>query len=397
MKPLDGIRVLDLSHVLAMPYCTMILGDLGAEVIKVERPGTGDDSRSFAPFVKGESAYFMSVNRNKRSVVLDLRTAGGKQALRDLIRVSHVITENYKPGTMDKLGFSCETIKSINPRIIYASISGFGHDSVYPARPGYDIIAQAFGGFMSITGYPETPPTRAGASIADIVSGLFTTIGIMGALRTAEATGKGQQLDIAMVDCVLAVLENAVVRYTSAGETPQRIGSRHPVITPFDVFRSADGNVVIAAGNDRLWEQLCRTVPELTPLLDDERFATNESRTAHHTEVKQHIESWSTSLDTEALIDAVANKAGVPCGPVNSVRDIVEDANTRHRNMLVEFEHPVAGDVKTAGNPIRLSETPCSQHRRAPLLGEDTEDVLSGLLGYSPEEVDRLREEKAFG
>ena len=395
-RPLSGIRVLDLSHVLAMPYCTMILGDLGAEVIKVERPVTGDDARHFGPYKEGESAYFMSVNRNKRSVTLDLRNAEAKAVLRDLIACSDVLAENYKPGTLAKLGFSEQEVKAINPRIVYASICGFGHGSVYPGRPGYDIIAQAFSGFMSITGYPENPPTRAGASVGDIISGLFTAVGILASLRGVDREGQGQRLDIAMTDCMLAVLENAVVRQTVAGQTPGRVGSRHPAITPFDVFETANGHVVIAVGNDRLWEMFCQAVPQLAEALGDERFSSNPQRTENHADLKPIIEAWSRTLTSAALVEQLS-VVGVPCGPVNTIADVVADPNTIHRDMLAAFDHPTAGHVVTANNPIHFDRTPCKAHRPAPELGQHTEDVMTAVLGYPSERVDELRSSGAFG
>ncbi|MEN6378167.1 MAG: CaiB/BaiF CoA-transferase family protein [Methanofastidiosum sp.] len=393
MKPLEGVRILDLSHVLAMPYCTMVLGDLGAEVIKIEKPDSGDDSREFGPFKNGESAYFISINRNKKSVTLNLKEEKGKEILRELIKISDVITENYRPGTMEKLGFSYEEIKKINPNIIYATICGFGQDSVYPGRPGYDIIAQAFGGLMSITGYPENPPTRVGSSLADIISGLFTAIGILSSLRNRDVTGKGEYIDTAMVDCIMAVLENAMVRYTVTGEIPKRIGSRHPSLTPFDVFETEDGYLVIGIGNDHLWETFCNKIPEFTYLLQDENFKTNESRSKNELILKPIIEEWTKKHKTADLVDTIS-KAGIPCGPVNTIDKVVNDPNTKHRKMLFEFDHPIAGKMKTANSPLNLSNTPCKTHVRAPILGEHTEEVLSKILGYSKDKIEELKKNK---
>lgn len=392
MRPLEGIRILDLSHVLAMPYCTMILSDLGAEVIKIEK-SDGDDSRKFGPYKNGESAYYMSINRNKKSVVINLKDEKGKEILKDLIKICDVITENFRPGTMEKLGFSYENIKKINPKIIYATISQFGNDSVYPGRPGYDIIAQAYGGLMSITGYPENPPTRVGSSIADIISGMFSAIAILGALRTQEKTNQGQYIDTAMVDCILAILENATVRYTVSGEVPQRIGSRHPSLTPFDVFKTSDGYMVIGIGNDHLWERFCQSIPEFNHLFASERFKSNEMRTKNQADLKKILEEWTMKHTTEHLVDEIT-KAGVPCGPVNSIDKIIDDPNTKYRKMLFEFDHPIAGKMITANSPINLPLTPCKEHARPPTLGEHTENVMSEVLGYSKEKIEELKKDK---
>ncbi|KYC44600.1 MAG: putative CoA-transferase [Candidatus Methanofastidiosum methylothiophilum] len=392
MKPLEGVRILDLSHVLAMPYCTMILGDLGAEIIKIEK-SDGEDSRKFGPYKNGESAYFMSVNRNKKSVVLNLKEEKGKEILRELIKICDVITENFRPGTMEKLGFSYENIKKINPNIIYATISQFGSDTLYPGRPGYDIIAQAYGGLMSITGFPDNPPTRVGSSIADIMSGMFSAIGILGALRVKDKTGESQYIDTAMVDCIIAILENAVVRYTVLGEVPQRIGSRHPSLTPFDVFKANDGYIVIGIGNDHLWEMFCKNIPEFNLLIMAERFKNNELRTKNEAELKKIIEDWTQKHTTEDLVRIITD-AGVPCGPVNTVDKILKDPNTEYRKMLFEFDHPVAGKMITSNSPLNLSLTPCKDHLRPPALGEHTDEVLTSVLGYSKEKIEELKKDK---
>ncbi len=393
MKPLEGIRILDLSHVLAMPYCTMILGDLGAEVIKVEKLGTGDDSREFGPFKNGESAYFMSINRNKKSITLNLKDEKGKEILRGLIKHSDVITENYRPGTMQKLGFSYEDIKKINPNIIYATICGFGHDTVYPGKPGYDIIAQAFGGLMSITGYPDNPPTRVGSSLADIMSGMFTAIAILASLRNKDKTGEGAYIDTAMVDCIVAVLENAMVRYTVTGEIPKRMGSRHPSLTPFDVFKTADNYIVIGIGNDHLWELFCNNISEFNYLLSDEKFKTNELRSKNEPILKPLIEKWTKGYKSEELLD-ILSKSGIPCSPVNTIEEVLNDPNTKHRQMLYEFDHPIAGNMKTANSPLAISNACCKNHFRSPTLGEHTEEILSKILNYTKDEIESLRKNK---
>lgn len=391
MRPLEGVRILDLSHVLAMPYCTMILGDLGAEIIKVEK-SEGEDSRKFGPYKNGESAYYMSINRNKKSIVINLKDEKGKEILKDLIKISDVLTENFRPGTMEKLGFSYDEVKKINPKIIYATISQFGNDSIYPGRPGYDIIAQAYAGLMSITGYPDSPPTRVGSSIADIMSGMFSAIAILGALRIKDKINQGQYIDTAMVDCILAILENATVRYTVSGEVPTRIGSRHPSLTPFDVFETLDGYIVIGIGNDHLWEMFCQRIPEFNNLLGSERFKNNDMRTKNEADLKKIIEEWTINHKSEDLIEIIT-KAGVPCGPVNTIDKILEDPNTAYRKMLFEFDHPIAGKMVTANSPLNFSLTECKEHLRPPTLGEYTEEVMSKVLGYSKEKIEQLKKD----
>lgn len=390
-KPLKGIRILDLGHVLAMPTCTMQLADLGAEVIKIERPGVGDDSREFGPFVNGESAYFISINRNKKSITLDLKKEKGKEIFKEMVKCSDVVTENYRPHTMQKLGLGYEVLKEINPGIIYASICGFGHKSLYKERPGYDIIAQATGGIMAITGQRDGPPSRVGSSIGDIFSGSFAAIGILAALRVRDKTGLGQEIDISMMDAVVSVLENAIVRYTVTGEIPQRIGSSHPSIAPFDVFETKDGWVVIAIGNDALWQRFCKTIKK-EDLLDDPRFTTNPERSENYKELRPIITEWSQEKNVEEVVSILIN-AGVPVGEVNTVDKIVDDPNIKLRDMIVEVKHPKAGKVKITNTPIKLSLTPGRVETASPLLGQHTEEILKGLLGFSQEEIDCLRRE----
>jgi CoA:oxalate CoA-transferase len=385
---------LDFGHVLAMPYCTMVLADMGAEVIKIERPGKGDDTREFGPFIDGESAYFRSINRDKNSITINMKHPKGKQLFLDMVKNADVVTENFRPGTMEKLGVGYDDLKKVNPKIIYASICGFGHDTVYPGRPGYDIIAQAFGGLMSITGYPDKPPTRVGSSIGDIISGLFTGIGILSALRARETTGEGQKIDIAMTDCIMSVLENAVARYFATGEVPERIGSRHPSLAPFDVFKTEDGWMVIAVGNDSLWERFCKGLG-MEELLEDERFSSNEARSQHHDILKERIEKWTTSKTTDEAVDTIG-KLGVPCGPVNSVDKVVSDPNTKHRNMVMELPHDKLGKIKLVNNPIKFSSMDTNIYMAAPHLGRHNKDVIKRVLGYTDEQIRELADEGAI-
>jgi len=391
-RPLEGIRVLDLGHVLAMPTCTMQLADLGAEVIKIERPDSGDDSRHFGPFLHGESAYFMSINRNKKSMTLDLKQEKGKDIFRQLVRKADIVTENYRPNTMEKLGLGYEQLKKINPKIIYASICGFGHQSVDKQRPGYDIIAQATGGIMAITGYPEGPPTRVGSSIGDIFSGSFATIGILAALRQRDITGEGQVIDISMMDSVFSVLENAVVRYTATGEAPTRIGSRHPSIAPFDVFETKDSWVVIGIGNDSLWERFCKIIHK-EELIDDPLYKTNDLRSKNYDQLKPIITAWTKQESSQKTVELLS-KAGVPVGEVNTMDKIIRDPNIQMRKMLIQMNHPIAGKVTVANSPIRLSKSTYDKINPAPLLGEHTQEVLENILSLSKKEIRELKESR---
>lgn len=392
MKPLEGIRVIDLTRVLAGPFATMILGDLGAEIIKIEIPDGGDDSRSYGPFVNNESAYYMSINRNKKSITLNLKKKEGIEILKELVKKADIVVENFKPGTMEKLGIGYEVLKEINPRIIYAACSGFGHTGPYSQRPAYDVIVQGMGGIMSITGQPGGPPTRVGASIGDITAGLFTVIGILAALNVREKTGIGQKIDVAMLDCQVAILENAIARYFVTGKSPEPIGNRHPSITPFSSFKTKDGYVIIAVGNDNLWAKFCNVV-ERPELIDDERFKTNPDRTKNWNELEPILNEIFNKKTTDEWLE-ILEKAGIPCGPINNIERIVNDPQVKAREMLVEIEHPVAGRMKIPGIPIKFSETPGKIERPAPLLGEHTVEVLINLVGLTEDKIEYLKQNK---
>jgi len=390
---LDGIRVVDLSHVLAAPTATMFLADLGAEVIHVEPP-CGDDAREYGPFIKkpdkNQSGYFISLNRNKKSMVLNLKHEHGRKILCELIIKSDVLVENFRPTTMKKLGFGWEEIQKLNPRMIYASISGFGHDAPadYAARPAYDMVAQAYSGMMSITGPPEGPPCRAGSSIADIFAGHQAAIGILAALMHREKTGRGQFYDGSMLDGLFAVLESAVARYTIDGVIPGPLGSAHPSITPFQAFKTRDAWIIVAIGNDNLWSKFCKIL-EREDLTDDPRFRSNPARTENINTLAGIIQEEIGKQTTAHWMD-IFKKAELPYSPINNLKQICEDPIIRHRNMLVEVDQPTAGKVRIAGSPIHLSETPGKIYAHAPLLGEHTEEVLREILGYSRQEIDRL-------
>jgi len=394
LRPLEGVRVLDLTRVLAGPFCTMLLSDLGAEVIKVERPVFGDDSRAFTPFVGGESAYFMSINRGKKSVTVNLKHPKGKELVLRLAKLCDVLVENFRPGVMEELGLGYSALREVNPRLIYASISGFGQTGPYREKPAYDLIIQGISGMMSITGPDPDHPTKVGSSIADIFAGVFGAIGILAALRAREVTGRGQWVDVAMLDSMLAVLENALARYFATGVPPRPMGNRHPSIAPFSSVRASDGYVNVACGNDELWRRFCKALG-MEYLLEDPRFATNSERVEHMGELERAIEERTSSMRVEEII-AKLEALEVPCGPINDVSQVVEDAQVLAREMIVEVLHPKVGKVKVPGVPIKLSDTPGEVRAPAPLLGEHTEEVLSSLLGLSREEISALREEGAI-
>lgn len=390
-QALEDIKVLDLTRVLAGPYATMILADMGADVLKVEMPKTGDDSRAFGPFVGEESAYFMSINRNKRSMTLNLKSEEGKKILRNLIKEADVVVENYRPGTMEKFGLGYDEVKKINDKVIYAACSGFGHSGPYEKRPAYDAIVQAMGGIMSITGPEGGEPTRVGASVGDVVAGIFTATGILTALYNREKTGKGQKVDVAMLDCQVAILENAIARYFIAGENPKPIGNRHPSITPFESFATKDGQLMIAIGNNKLWAKFCK-VTNREELIEDERFATNDLRTENHTDIKKVVSEIIVSKTTQEWLE-LFDEEDIPATEINKIDKVVSNPQVLARDMVVEVEHPVAGGVKMAGIPIKLSDTPGSIRSAAPILGQNTEEILKDILGYSLEEIKGFKEQ----
>lgn len=392
--PLEGLIVLDLTRVLVGPYATMILADLGANVIKIEMPGTGDDARAFPPHINGESAYFMSLNRNKRGMTLNLKRDAGKQVFRDLVQKADILVENFRPGTMAKLGLAYETLREVNPRLIYAAASGFGHTGPYSRRAAYDAIVQAMGGIMSVTGQAGGEPTRVGTSMGDITAGLFTAIGVLTAVIHRDKTGTGQMVDVAMLDSQVAILENAIARYTVTGQVPEPIGNRHPSIIPFETFATADGTIMIAAGNDVLWRKLCVAMGQ-PDLADDPRFVTNPLRAENYDVLRPILAELIVGKETAVWLQ-ILDEAGVPSGPINNVAQVIADPQVQAREMIVPVEHPVAGETDLPGIPIKLSETPGSIRTPAPLLSQHTDDVLAGLLEYDAERIAALRDEGAF-
>ena len=388
--PLKGIRVLDLTRILAGPYATMILRDLGAEVIKIEQPGVGDEARDFGPFKNDFSLYFMSVNRGKKSITLNLKSPRGKELFLELVKGSDILVENFRPGTMEKLGLDYESLKTHHPSLLYAACSGFGQTGPYAMRGAYDMIIQGMGGIISITGEPDRPPVRVGTSIGDITSALFSAIGILSALRHRDQTGEGQLIDVGMLDCQVAILENAMVRYFSTGDIPRPLGRRHPAITPFEVFESADGYVVIAIGNNELWRKFCEHVGH-SELIDDDRFNTNALRTENHESLFPILAEIMCRRTTDVWVEAL-EAIGVPCGPVNTVDKVANDPQVLARDMIAEVEHNTTGTVQIPGIPIKLSETPGQVDAPAPNLGEHTSEVLIDLLGLGAEEVNQLKQ-----
>ncbi len=389
-KPLAGIKVLDLTRVLAGPFCTMVLSDLGAEVIKVEMPGIGDDSRYFGPFKNDQSLYFLSLNREKKSITLNLKSVEGKTILKDLVKKFDILVENFRPGTMEKLGLGYDVLKEINPRLIYAASSGFGHSGPDSKKPAYDILAQARGGIMSITGWPNTPPTRVGMSTGDITASLFTAIGINAALYQREITGKGQKIDVAMLDCQVAILENALARYQVDGTPPSPIGNRHPTITPFQAFKTKDSYLVLPIGNDNLWRKFCKFI-DREDMIDDERFSTNGARTKNLEILIPILEDIFLTKNSDEWITLIEN-AGIPCGPINTIDKVMSDNQILARNMIVEVDDEKVGKVKIAGNPIKMSSI-SEDHKRkpAPKIGEHTNQVLKEYLGYNEDKVNDLK------
>ncbi|MGY4800290.1 CaiB/BaiF CoA transferase family protein [Teichococcus aerofrigidensis] len=391
--PLKGLRVVDLTRVLAGPTCTQMLADLGADVVKIERPEAGDDTRGFAPpYMPNtrESAYFVGVNRNKKSVTLDIAKPEGQAVVHKLLETADILVENFKVGALAKYGLAYEQLRETYPGLIYCSITGFGQSGPYAPRPGYDALIQAMGGVMSLTGEPEGEPQKVGIPVADLFAGLYGTIGVLAALRHKQATGQGQQIDIGMLDTHVAWLANQGMNYLSTGENPPRLGNQHPNIVPYQVFPTADGYMVLSIGNDPTFERFCRNFG-LEHLLADERYATNAARVGNRALVTETLTAVTKTRPTREWIEKLeALKIG--CGPINTLKDVFADPHVVARNMVVEMEHASGQTVKVIANPVKLSATPPDYRSAAPLLGQHTEEVLRGL-GYSEEDIARLKAE----
>jgi CoA:oxalate CoA-transferase len=376
--PLSGFTIVDLSRILAGPYCTMLLAELGARVIKVEPPMQGDDARQYGPFRNGKSTYFASVNRGKQSIAIDLKSPDGRGIFERLLDKADALVENFRPGTMEKLGYGWEVLHQRYPRLVYAAASGFGHTGPYSHYPAYDMVVQGLGGIMSITGHPGMPLTRVGTSVGDLAGGLYTAVALNAALLHRERTGEATKVDVALFDCQLALLENAIMRYTVTGEIPGPMGARHPSITPFEAFATADGNLIIAAGNDGLWVKLAYAL-DRSDLAEDPRYKTNALRNQHQAELKAEIEEVLRRHDTEHWI-GVLEAGGVPCGPVNNVAQALAHPQVAARNMLVAVDDPVTGRLELAGNPMKLSAFADPKTRApAPDLDADRDAILREL------------------
>ncbi len=393
--PLAGIRVLDLTRALAGPYCTMMLGDMGAEVMKVESPDGGDDSRTWAPpYIGQESAYFLSCNRNKKSITLNLRSEAAKKILTDLIKVSDVVVENFRPGVMKKMGFPYETLKAINPRVIFCSISGFGSKGPDASKPGFDLIAQGMSGFMSFTGEVGGGPIKVGVALADINSGMFAAYGILTALYHRQRTGEGQVVETSLFETMVAELTFQAGRFFATGVAPKPEGNRHPLIAPYESFHCQDGYINIAAGNDNLYAQTCQAIG-LPELVKDPRFLNNGSRVKNREALTTLMEGKTKTLKVKDLQKKL-DQAGVPNGPIWSLDQTLTSEQAHALEMVKEIDHPTCGKIKVTGIPVKLSQTPGAVELPPPTLGQHTEEILTRVLGYSKSEVERFRKEKAI-
>jgi formyl-CoA transferase len=389
-KALQDILVLDLTKVLAGPFCGAMLGDFGARVIKIEQPGKGDDSRFYGPYKNGESLYFANLNRNKFGITLNLKEEKGKEIFLRLAGKADVVVENYRPGTMDKLDLGYKRLKEINPRIIYGAITGFGGYGPYADRPGYDIISQAMGGLMSVTGQEGDPPTRAGNAMGDILGGLNMTIGILTALHARSITGKGQYIDVSLVDSVVASLEQAWQRFFVSGKLPVRHGNSYDAIAPYDSYAAKDGWLVIGCGNQKLFEILCKELLKKPELISDERFATVPLRVENNKVFKVFMEEWLADKSVDEAVEAVLD-VGIPAGPIFDLKQIAENEHiAKARKMFVTVVHPVIGEIKLNGNPVKLSGTKAGIEMASPTLGQHNEEIFSGL-GYSGNDIEMFK------
>jgi len=391
-QALHGFRILDLSRILAGPYCTMILGDQGAEVIKVERPGTGDDTRTWGPpFAGGESAYYLCCNRNKKSVVIDLKQEQGAELVRELARSSDVFVENFTPGLTSRFGLDYESLREINPRLVYCSISAYGQDGPYRDRPGYDMVLSAVGGLMGITGERDGNPCKVGVAITDVLTGIYASGAITSALLWRERSGRGQHIDCSLLDAQVSALANIASNWLVAGQEAKRWGTAHESIIPYQVFQTADRPIAIAVANQKLWVNFCKLIGK-DGWIDDPRFESNPKRVEHREVLLPLVNEVMAQKGCDEWMGLLVG-AAVPCGPVNSMEHLFADPQVLHRNMIAEVPHPTIGNLRLAGVPLKYSETPATVRLPPPLLGEHTEEVLADVLGYPPERIAALKQE----
>lgn len=405
-RALDGIRILDLSRVLAGPWATQLLGDLGAEIIKVERPDSGDDTRTWSPPYQigtnpenREASYFLSANRNKKSICVDIATPAGQDIIRELAAASDVLVENFKTGSLVRYGLDANTLRLLNPRLIYCSITGFGQTGPYASLPGYDLLIQAMGGLMSVTGVPEgqpgAGPMKVGVALVDILTGLYAANAIQAALLHREKTAESQIIDVSLLDCLVAALANQSQGYLATGKSPERMGNAHPSIAPYDVFETLDGHIVLAVGNDSQFRDLCQRIgqPEMA---DDPRFSTNIARVVHRSELTSSLHEKLITQTTRHWLDQLKN-GKAPVGPVNKLEDVFADAHVQARGTQITLEHASLGPVSGVACPVRLSKTPAAYRSAAPVLGQHTHDVLTTVLGYSRDTIERLEASNIVG
>lgn len=398
---LENLTVLDLTRVLAGPFCTMMLADMGANVIKIEMPSSGDDTRSYPPFRahnvngKKESLYFANINRNKKGVTLNLKSPEGQALFKQLVKKADIVVENYRPGVMDKLGLGYDVLREINPGIIYAAVSGFGCYGPYRLRPGYDILAQAMGGMMAITGPKGGAPTRAGSALGDVLGGLHLTIGILAAVNARAITGKGQRVDVSLMDSVIAATENTAIKYLETGQIPARMGNRYAAVSPYDAFKCKDGVVIIACGNQKLYEKLCKEILHRPDMITDHRFVDMTGRLEHQDAIRDAVEEALKDDTMEEATDLILSK-GIPAGPIMDISQILADPHVKAREMFIEMEHPTLGRITVNGCAIKLMETRPSVRTPAPALGQDNKEIFGDMLGLSEDEYNALKEKYVF-
>ncbi|RNB88704.1 CoA transferase [Brevibacillus nitrificans] len=395
LQALDHIRVLDLSRTLAGPFCTMLLGDMGADIIKVEQPDVGDETRRFTPPTwDGISSYYLASNRNKRSITVDLKAEEGREIIYELAKTADVLVENFRTGALDQMGLGYEQIRQINPRLIYCSVSGFGRTGPEKNRAGYDLLLQGYGGLMSITGEEGRAPVKVGTSLVDMNAGMFAVYGILSALIARERTGKGQFIDVSLLDGQVVLLNYLATSYFATGRASGRLGSAHPSIVPYQAFKARDGDIILAIANNSLWERACRALG-WEDLREDPRFHTNDDRVAHRDLLVAIISARIAEMDRQEIIHKL-DQAGVPAGPIHTVDQVLNHPQVLAREMVLEVEHPIVKDLKMPGFPVKLSDTPAQVHRHPPLLGEHTEEILLEM-GFLPEQIEAWRATKVVG